>query len=106
MVGPSATARRSRSAPHRSMAAIVASRTPVAAPRQLDRHHVGRMNLVGGEQVVRRYAERRGHARAVLGYLGGRVVGACPAVETRIDPVGHAAFTGEEGVADAGEGAQ
>ncbi len=78
----------------------------VRPPRPLDRHHVGRMDLVGGEQVVRPHPERRRHARAVLRYLGGRIVGACPAVETRIDPVGHAAFAGEEGVANAGEGAQ
>jgi hypothetical protein len=64
------------------------------------------MDLVSGEQVVRRYAERRRHARAVLRHLGGSVVGACPAVEARIDAVGHAAFAGEEGVANAGEGAE
>src|SRR5262249_4475119 len=147
MVGPSATEMRPRSAPQRSMAAIVASSTPVAAPRQpawaapitpavssanrtgpqsavvtpiaspragaavgggggggepraggpdrvgarplvrlprpLEGPHVGGMPLVGGEQVIRRAPERRCHARAVLRPLGGRVVGAWPAVEAR-----------------------
>ena len=143
---------RARSAPHRSIAAIVASSTPVAAPRQpawaapmtpaccvgeqhraaiggghpdgeagrpghdgvgartllraprpLDRHDVGRMDLIGGEEAIRPHPERRRHAGAVLGDLGGRVVGARAAVEARIDAVGHAAVAREEGVADAGE---
>src|SRR5262249_26978994 len=155
MVGPSATEIRSRSAPQCSMAAMVASRTPVAAPRQpawatpmtpavssANRTgpqsavvtpmaspgtavtiasargpscgrpgravvtHSGEWARVGGEQALRLPPERRRQARAVLRHLGGSVVGARPAVEARIDAVGHAAFAGEEGVADAGEGAE
>src|SRR5262249_25114713 len=140
MVGPSATTTRARSAPQRSMAAIVASRTPVAAPRQpawatamtpagssanspgpqaaggaagggggggggpgrggrvrwgggrrggrpgrLDRPQGGGGVWGGGGRVARRPAGRRRHARGFPRSLGGRVGGACPAVETRID---------------------
>ena len=78
----------------------------VLGPRRLRDHDVGRMDLVGGEEALRRDRERRRHARAVLRDMGRRVVRAGAAVEARIDAVGHAAVAREEGVADAGEGGQ
>ena len=146
---------RSRSAPRRSIAAIVASITPVNAPRQpacaapidarlrvgeqdrpaiggryadrepgvavttasargrasgaqgcSDRHHLRRMDLIGGEEAIRRDAERCRHAGAVLRHVRGRIVGAGAAVEACVDAVGDAARAGEEGVADAGQRGQ
>ena len=47
-------------------------------PRFVGDHHVGRMNLIGGEQTVRLDAQRRRHARAVLGDFVGRVVEPTP----------------------------
>src|SRR3954467_13817965 len=61
------------------------------------------MDLVGGEQAIRRDAERRRHAGTVLRDTRGRVVGADAAIEAGIDAVGHAAGAREEGVADAGQ---
>ena len=61
------------------------------------------MDLIGGEEAIRRDAERRRHAGAVLGDVRGRVLGADAAIEAGIDAVGHAAVAGEEGVPDAGE---
>src|SRR5664280_1469796 len=64
------------------------------------------MDLIGGDEVVRPYAERRRHARAVLGDLVGRIVGADAAIEAVIDALRHAAAAGEEGVSDARERAE
>src|SRR6266511_315643 len=59
------------------------------------------MHLIGSEQAIRRHPECRRHARAILGHFCRHVMGTGPAVEARIDPIGHAALAGEEGVADA-----
>ena len=61
------------------------------------------MDLVAGEKTFRRNAERFGHAGAVLGDLGGGVLGADAAVEALVQPLRHAAGAGEEAVADSGE---
>src|SRR5207253_2859200 len=66
-------------------------------------HHVGRVDLVGGEEALRANAERRRHAGAVLLDQRGLVVRSLPAVEALIDAAGHAAVAGEEGVANARE---
>src|SRR5262245_5204393 len=81
----------------------VGAGTLLRLPRALDRHHVGGMDLIGGQQAIRRHAERRRHARAVLRHLGRGVVGPGSTVEARIDAVGDAALAREEGVADTGE---
>src|SRR5262249_52723750 len=67
-----------------------------------DRHGGGRRAREGGEGGAGPSAGRRRQARAVPPPLGGSVAGPSPAVEARIDAVGHAAFAGEERVADAG----
>ncbi len=72
-------------------------------PRLLGDHHVGRMDLVGGEEVLRLNADGGGHARAVLGDVLRLVVRTGAAVEAFIDAARHAAVAGEEGVADAVE---
>jgi len=61
------------------------------------------MDLVAGEETLRRHAEAVGHAGAVLGDPGGRVLGADAAVEAFVDTIRHAARTREEAVADAGK---
>src|SRR5580704_5293259 len=61
------------------------------------------MDLVGGEQTIRRDAERRRHARAILGDVAGIVVRADAAIETGIKAVRDAACAREESVADSGE---
>src|SRR5262249_29441479 len=81
-------------------------RALVRLPRPVDRHHVWRMDLIGGEQATRGDLERRRHARTVLGNIGRRIIGSKPGVEAGIDPLGDAALTREEGMADALERAK
>ena len=54
-------------------------------------------------ETVWRNAEMLGHAGAVLGDLGGRILGADAAVEAFVDAIRHPARTREEAVADAGK---
>src|SRR5438128_5508739 len=62
------------------------------------------MDLVQGEEIFRRHPHLRRHARAVLDDLGRIVMRAGTAVEARVDAFGDAAFAGEEGMAQAGDG--
>ena len=61
------------------------------------------MDLVAGQQTIRRDAERRGHAGAVGGDVLRRVVRSDAGIERRIDAGRYAAGAGEEGMPDAGE---
>ena len=56
--------------------------------------------------MLRLDAEALRHAGAVLGDLGGRILGADTAVEALVEAVRHAAGAREEAVADAGEPGQ
>ena len=61
------------------------------------------MDLVAGEEALRRHAERGRHPGTVVGDVFGAVVRSDPGIEARIDPARHAAGAGEERVPDAGE---
>src|SRR3954471_22629771 len=75
-----------------------------AVPRPVRHHDVGRMGLVEGEQALGRNAHPFGHAAAVFRNLAGIVVRSGAAVEAFVNPAGDAAFAGEKGVAQAGNG--
>src|SRR5258708_5791249 len=105
---------RARSAPHRSIAAIVASSTPVAAPRQPawaapTTPACWSANSTGPQSAGVTPIARPGvrgtmaSARGGAGGVGGCVLGTGTAIEAGIDAVGHAAVAGEEGVPDARE---
>src|SRR5581483_6712261 len=81
----------------------VGARRVLARPRRLGDDHVGRVDLIAGHKMSRRDAQRRRHAGAVLAHVLGRVVRAEAAVEALIDALRHAAYAGEEGVADVGQ---
>ena len=81
----------------------VGARARLRRPRRVGDHHVRRMDLVGGQEMVRRDAERRRHAGAVLRDIGRGVVRADAGIEAGIEAGRHAAFAGEEGMADAVE---
>src|SRR5436190_65409 len=72
----------------------------LARPWWLGDDHSRRMNLIAGDELRGRDAERARHARPVLPYIFGHVVRADPAIEALIDALRHAARAGEEGVAD------
>ena len=74
-----------------AVTSAVAARPRVGRPGRGDRDRVGRMDLVGNRQTLRRKAERRGHAGAVLGDRLGRVARADAAVERGVDACGDAA---------------
>ncbi len=81
----------------------VGARPTCMRPGLIGHHHVGRMDLIGRDQAIRRHAERCGHAGAVFGDLVGRIVRADAAIERGIDALRHAAVACEEGVANARE---
>ena len=84
----------------------VGARPVRCGPRRVGDDDVRRMDLVDAEKVLGPHADRRRHARAVLGDFRGRVFRAQPAVQAFVEAVGHAARAGEKGVADAGQGGQ
>jgi len=61
------------------------------------------MDLIRREQPIWRHAQRRRHARAVLGDLFRRIVGADAAIERSIEALRYAAGSREESVANARE---
>ena len=69
------------------------------------RHHgIGRMDLEGAEQALRRDAHLLRHPAAIFRDIGGIVVGAEAAVEALVDALGHAAVARKERVTEAGNG--
>ena len=81
----------------------VGMRPRLVAPRLARLDHLGRMDLVAGQQPLRPDRERLRHARAVLVDVGAQVLRADAAVQRGIDAVRNAAVAGEEAVADAGQ---
>ena len=82
----------------------VGARRILARPWLLGDDHVGRMDLVAGDEMRRRDAERGRHAGAVLAHAcRARRSSRCPPLRLCVDAVRHAAFAGEEGVADVRE---
>ena len=69
----------------------VAARPRVRRPVLGDRDRVGRMDLIGHREALRRDAERGRHPRAVLRHRLGRVARADAAVERSVDAFGDAA---------------
>ena len=81
----------------------VGARARVERPRRLGDDDMRRVDLVGGEQTARLDAERGGHARAILGDIGGTVMRADAAIEARIESAGNSALAREKRMAYAGE---
>ena len=99
--GPQSADEAPMARPGRSVTMRVGLR-PVALERLAHDDDVGRMDLVGGQEPVRRDAHPVGDASAVLGNRG-RVVGRADAgVEAAVDAFGDAAGSREVAMPDAG----
>ena len=79
------------------------ARSVVARPRLLDHDDIGRVDLIGGEEMLRLDAERLRHPAAVFVDVVGVIFRADAAIERRVNALRHAAGAREERVANAVE---
>src|SRR6476469_6823784 len=84
----------------------VGARPRRALPRPGRHHGIGRMDLEGAEQALRRNSHLFRHPAAIFRDIGGIVARAEAAVEALVDAVGHAALAREERMTEAGNGGE
>ncbi len=80
----------------------VASRPSLGRPGRGDRQSVGRMHLVGNQQMGRLDSERPRHTGAILAHGIGVVARSDTSIQRSIDALRDAAAASEESVRDAG----